>query len=201
MQKKVQSVILFFGSFNPIHCGHINIARFILDKNLFDELWFVVSPQSPHKSFNKQLEAQQRVMLIKKCIEKEQNMRVSTIELDLPVPSYSIDTLLALKNQYPQIQFSMLLGSDNLEGFNTWKKADQIMKIVRSIYIYPRNESAKKAKLTKPFLLVQSPIYDFSSTEIRERIQKNELIQNMVPSEILEDVKMLYRIMPESLPK
>ena len=128
---------LYFGTFNPIHIGHLAIANYMLEFAGIDQLWFVVSPQSPFKQKQNMLDDYQRLELVNRAIGDDLRMRVSSIEFKLPKPSYTIDTLTYLQEEFPAHRFSILMGSDNLENFHKWKNYEQIIENY-PVIIYPR---------------------------------------------------------------
>ncbi len=176
------NVGLFFGSFNPIHKGHLTIAEYFVENNLVAEVWFVVSPQSPFKQNFKEkdsspnqnidpaklmLDFDKRVNLIKEATKHNPNLKVCTIEQSLPKPSYTIDTLNELSKQYPSNNFIILMGSDQLKGLEKWKSWDKISSTYK-IFVYPR--SYEDFAYIKPYTIMfaNAPLLDISSTQIRK---------------------------------
>ena len=119
---------LFFGSFNPVHNGHLIIANYVCERTELDKVWLVVSPQNPLKQKETLLREYDRLHLINLAIEDNKNLKASNIEFKLPKPSYTIDTLIYLKEKYPQHQFALIMGSDNLATLHKWKNYEQILK-------------------------------------------------------------------------
>ena len=111
---------LYFGTYNPIHIGHLAIANYMVEFTDIDQLWFVVSPQNPHKTKANLLDDYQRLEMVHRAVEGDDRMRASNIEFNLPRPSYTVDTLVYLKEQYPNYDFVILMGSDNLENIHKW---------------------------------------------------------------------------------
>lgn len=130
-------IALFFGSFNPIHVGHLIIAQHIINRQLSDELWFVVSPHNPHKKKQTLLADYHRLELVRRATETSDKLRACDIEFNLPQPSYTIDTLTYLKEKYPQHEFVLLMGEDNLRTLHKWKNYEQILKQFE-VLVYPR---------------------------------------------------------------
>lgn len=171
-------VSLLFGSFNPIHYGHIALAECILFRDYADEVWFVVSPQNPLKEdggTDKDERAHKAELEVSKNSFKHR-IKVSRIEFDMAVPSYSIDTLTRLKNEFPQIEFSLVMGEDNLRAFHKWRDYEEIANMVK-IYVYPRegndykniSEMAPDVKELKNIEYIKDvELLNISSTTIRE---------------------------------
>ncbi len=171
---------LYFGSFNPVHIGHIAIAGYITEFTELDKIWFVVSPQNPLKKKETLLEDHQRFYMTQLAIGDNLKLEVSDIEFKLPVPSYTIDTLTYLKEKYPQHDFSLVMGEDNLYTLHKWKNIENIVKNY-SIFVYPRPESIKPISplLSELFSIadiqrVTAPLMDISSTFIREGIKNGK---------------------------
>ena len=128
---------LFFGSFNPVHIGHLAIANYLVEFGNIDQLWFVVSPHNPHKKKENLLHDYDRLEMMQIAIRNEHRFRVCDVEFRLPKPSYTIDTLTHLSEKYPDHSFSIIMGSDNIVNFHRWKNYDQILKNY-GILVYPR---------------------------------------------------------------
>jgi nicotinate-nucleotide adenylyltransferase len=174
---KPQLTGLFFGSFNPIHIGHLAIANYMVSFTTMKQIWFVVSPQSPFKKQKNLLNNYQRLELVNLAIEEDDRLRTSDIEFQLPTPSYTIDTLTYLKEKYPNRDFAIIMGADNLYHFHKWKNFDQIRDNFQ-IYVYPR-PGIKSADCPQFDNLhwVESPIMEISSSFIREAIQQKKDIR------------------------
>lgn len=182
---------LFFGSFNPIHVGHLIIADAILLNSDLDEIHFVVSPQNPFKEKKSLLHEFDRYDMVKKATESNQKFSVSDIEFSLPKPSYTIDTLIHLQEKYPTKSFSIIMGEDNLATFHKWKNASEILKNYE-VYVYPRpfskqpiEEYQNHPKIHK----VEAPLVEISSTMIRKRIKEDKSIQYLVSESVVEYLK------------
>ncbi len=176
---------LFFGSFNPIHNGHLIIANMVLQKTNLKQIWFVVSPQSPFKTTNNLLKEHDRLFLVKLAIENNPNFRASDIEFTLPKPSYTIDTLTHLKEKYPKHQFSIIMGGDNITSFHKWKNADIILRDY-SIYVYNRNSETNPYLGNKNIHFLQFPLLDISATFIRDTIKEGLSVQYFLPDNVWE---------------
>jgi nicotinate-nucleotide adenylyltransferase len=124
----MKKIGLFFGSFNPIHIGHLILANYILENSDMDELWFVVSPQNPFKDKKSLLKDHNRLDMVQLAVKNYPNMSASNVEFSLPKPSYTIDTLTYLHEKYPDYSFSLIMGEDNLESLHKWKNSDTLIK-------------------------------------------------------------------------
>src|SRR5258706_7653276 len=162
---------LYFGSFNPIHTGHLIIVNHILNTTAVEKIWFIVSPQNPLKKTESLLGAPERLKLVKLAIETDPRFEVSDIEFHLPKPSYTINTLSNLKNNFPQAKFYLIVGSDNYLNFSKWKSSYQL-KSEHNILVYQRPGFPLNAE--KEFSNIQvldAPLLEISSTDIRELIR------------------------------
>jgi len=183
---------LFFGSFNPIHNGHLSIASFLNKEGLTDEVWFVVSPLNPLKSGDILLNGEQRLELVKLAIESSPNINACDIEFSLPRPSYTYNTLKKLKEEHPDREFYLIIGADNLEIFHKWRNHEDILEKFK-ILVYPRTGSEYSSLLKhKNITVVNAPFKNVSSTEIRDKIKENKSINDLIPSCIADKIKKLY---------
>lgn len=172
---------LFFGSFNPIHIGHMALANYMAEFTDMDQVWFVISPHNPLKEKASLLNQNQRLYMVNVAIEDDERFKSSTIEFDLPQPSYTINTLVHLKEKYPKHKFSLIIGQDNLENFHKWKNYEEILKNY-TLYVYPRLGSAKTDLEIHPnVLMTQAPFIEISSTFIRDAIKKKKDIRHFLP--------------------
>ena len=161
---------LFFGSFNPIHVGHLIIANTMLQQEGVDEVWLVVSPQNPLKERSTLLADHHRLQMVQRALEDNYRLRVCDIEMHLPVPSYTVVTLAALGEKYPDREFCLIMGSDNLEGFHRWRNYEYILEHYH-LYVYPRPGSERCELRTHPSVtMVDVPMMDISSSFIRKQI-------------------------------
>lgn len=175
---------LFFGSFNPIHNGHLIIANYICESTDLDKVWLVVSPQNPFKTKDTLLNEYDRLHLINLAIEGNHNLRASDIEFNLPRPSYTIDTLTYLKEKYPEHEFSLIMGSDNLESIHKWKNYQQLLSN-HAIYVYKRRGSEQTpTPAGAKFFLVDFPFIDISATFIRQSIKSGYSMQYLLPEKV-----------------
>lgn len=176
---------LFFGSFNPIHNGHLIIANSILQRAKLQEIWFVVSPQNPFKKSTSLLPIHDRLHLVNVAIEDNPKFRASDIELSLPKPSYTIDTLTHLREKFPQHTFSLILGGDNLETIHKWKNADILLRDY-TFYVYNRNAQNNPFPDNKNIHFFEFPLLDVSSTFLRNELKANRSVQYFVPQKVWE---------------
>ena len=183
---------LFFGSFNPIHNGHLSIASFIIKEGFTNEVWFVVSPLNPLKSGDILLEGKQRLELVRLAVENSPGIDACDIEFSLPKPSYTFNTLKKLKEKHPDRDFYLIMGADNLEIFHKWRNFEDILEEFR-ILVYPRTGSESSSLLNhRNVTIVNAPFKDVSSTEIRDKIKGNKNIDDLIPSCIADKIKKLY---------
>lgn len=180
---------LFFGSFNPIHIGHLILANYILENSDMEELWFVVSPQNPFKDKKSLLKDHNRLDMVQLAVKNYPQMRASNVEFALPQPSYTIDTLTYLHEKYPDCSFSLIMGEDNLEGLHRWKNSDTLIKN-HHIIVYPRIFEGKKTDSEymqhDHISLVKAPVIELSATEIRNMIKEGKNVRPMLPPEVFE---------------
>ncbi len=177
---------LFFGSFNPIHVGHLIIANHLAEFSDLDKVWFVVTPHNPHKKKNTLLADHHRLQMVNIAVEDYPNLEVSSIEFDLPQPSYTVNTLIHISEKFPQHKFSLIMGEDNLKSFHKWKNYETILEN-HQIYVYPRVAN----KIANPELLehkhihkIDAPIVELTSTSIRKGIATQKEIRPLVPQNV-----------------
>ena len=179
---------LYFGSFNPVHNGHLIIASHIVNNTPLEQVWFVVSPHNPLKNSSSLLNEYDRLHLIQSAIEGENKLRVSNVEFKLPKPSYTIDTLTYLKEKYSGHEFAVIMGSDSYYNIDKWKNYQLLIKNY-PIYIYTRAgfEIEKQKSIT--ITIVEAPILGISSTRIRELIKNNKSIRYLVPDVVKDEIE------------
>jgi len=176
---------LFFGSYNPIHIGHLVIADFILEFSDLDEIWFVVSPQNPFKSIDELAADEHRLNMTRLAIpEKNTRMKVCDVEMGMPRPSYTIDTPRRLEQESPGCTFVILLGSDNIAGIHDWKESAALIN-GWDFYVYPREGSFNPKNLPSGrFTLIDAPVIGISSTQIRHLIAHGVDASGYVPDDV-----------------
>ena len=173
---------LYFGSFNPIHIGHLAIANFMVELSELDQLWFVVSPQNPLKEKKSLLQDYHRLEMVRLAVEDDDRFRASDIEFKLPTPSYTIDTLTYLEEKHPGMQFQLVMGADGLRTFHKWKHANLIVeKYHRLIYPRPGTDKETAARLPNA-TLVNAPMMEISSSFIRQAIKEGKDVRHLVPA-------------------
>jgi nicotinate-nucleotide adenylyltransferase len=178
---------LYFGSFNPIHVGHLIIADTLYDRSDLDEVWFVVSPQNPLKKRQSLAHEHDRLRMVELAIEGNFHFRASDVEFRMPRPSYTIDTLTYLSEQYPQHQFCLFLGSDNLGQLKKWKNYEQILEYYK-ILVYPRPGEPKL--LEHPSIqVIDAPLLDISATFIRKSIQESKSVRYLLPESVADYIR------------
>ncbi|MET3113190.1 nicotinate-nucleotide adenylyltransferase [Pedobacter sp. CG_S7] len=186
---------LFFGSFNPIHLGHLIIANYMANYTELDEVWMVVSPHNPFKNKKGLSNSYDRLEMVRLATENSLQLKVSDIEFSLPQPSYTIDTLTFLEEKYPNKEFAIIMGADNLASFKKWKNYEVILKNYE-IYVYPRpGISVEEWKNHTSIILTETPQMDISSTFIRKSIKDKKNIQYFVPDHVIAFIegKSMYR--------
>jgi nicotinate-nucleotide adenylyltransferase len=179
---------LFFGTFNPIHIGHLVIANHMAEYSDLDQIWFVVTPQSPFKVKSSLLDNQQRLEMVYRATKDYPKLRPSDIEFGLPQPNYTINTLVYLQEKFPEHQFALIMGEDNLKSFHKWKNYELILEVY-DIYVYPRiSEGQVETQFNKhkKVHFVNAPIMELSSTFIRNSIKKGKNIRPMLPEHVWE---------------
>lgn len=187
----MKSVGIFGGSFNPIHTGHIALAKSLCEKAGLDEVWFMVSPMNPFKkAATDLLDDQLRLEMVKKALEGEPQLQVCDYEFHLPKPSYTWHTLQAISQDFSDIRFTLLIGGDNWAAFDKWYHHDDILAHY-PIVVYPRKDS-DIGEVPEGVTIVETPLLNISSTEIRHHIAKGESIHGMVPESIEQLVIQNY---------
>ena len=191
----MKKIGLFFGTFDPIHIGHEKIAKYFLNK-YFDEVWFVITPLNPDKVNENLTDQSIRLEMTQKYCDNELDFKYSDIEFGLPKPNYTADTIYEFKRNYKNLNFSIIMGEDNLVGLESWKNHNNILE--SKIYVYPReNQKTKNYKLKNHESVVFSdaPFMRISSSEIRDLIKTNNNISHLVPDQIFEYISKngLYR--------
>jgi nicotinate-nucleotide adenylyltransferase len=183
---------LFFGSFNPIHIGHMALANYMLEFTDLNKIWFVVSPHNPLKQKSSLLPEQQRLQMVTLAIGDNNKMKGSNIEFKLPQPSYTINTLTYLKEKYPTHDFVLIMGADNLESFHKWKNYEEILNQYE-LYVYPRpNTTGGKLIDHKKVKVVNAPLMEISSTDIRKAIKEKKDMRYFVSEAVWGYIKEMH---------
>lgn len=198
MQTKLlnKKIGLYFGSFNPIHYGHLIVANKAQQDMNLDEVWFVVSPQNPHKKNSGTLEDENhRLEMVKIAIEDEPRFSACDVEFQLPKPSYTHHALRILRKENPETNFYIIAGSDTQRKIGHWVSSDEILEH-HEVIVYPRSLSKKDLSWSltpttesKSTYLKDAPVFDVSATYIREHIQKNQSIRYLVPDQVIKYIK------------
>lgn len=187
---------LLFGSFNPVHIGHLIIAEYMLLTQSFEEVWFVVSPQNPHKNKSSLLDAYERLYMVELAIEEKAGLRTSNIEFQMPQPSFTIDTLKRLESDYPDKEFSMIIGMDSLLNLHRWKEGKSILE-TKKIFVYPRPGflPSKEFFDMQNVKITDAPLIDISSTVIRKSFTEGKPFTYMLPNKVYKhiDKQLFYR--------
>jgi len=188
---------LYFGSFNPIHIGHLVIANHIAEHSDLDQVWFVVTPHNPFKKKSSLLDNYQRLELVYRATKDYDKLKPSDIEFNLPQPNYTVNTLVHLQEKYPSHEFSLIMGEDNLKSFHKWKNYEVILEN-HNIYVYPRISANKvDTQFTdhEKIYVVNAPIMELSSTFIRNAIKDGKNVKPMLPESVWEylDEMNFYR--------
>jgi nicotinate-nucleotide adenylyltransferase len=179
---------LYFGSFNPIHIGHLIIAQHMLNTEDLNEVWFIVSPQNPFKHENQLLDASHRLFLVRAAIEDSIGFKASNVEFSLPKPSYTINTLIYLEEKYPSYHFNIIMGGDSYQNIGNWKNGEIILrKYPLLVYerpgypitLYPQSKTS----------ISKAPFLDVSASLIRDMIKKGSSLKYLVPDEVIELIK------------
>lgn len=186
---------LFFGSYNPIHTGHLIIANYMANHTELDEVWLVVSPHNPLKEKSGLANMYDRLEMATLATQNATNIKVSNIEFNLPQPSYTIDTLTHLKERYPNNKFVLIMGADNLVSFKKWKNYEILLKDYE-IFVYPRPGADVAEWENHPSItFTKTPLMEISSTFIRKAISDNKNVQFFLPDKVIDfiDAKGMYR--------
>lgn len=194
----MKRVGLYFGTFNPIHIGHLIIANHLVEFSSLDEVWFVVTPQSPFKVKKTLLDNNHRYQMVYEATKEYPNLKPCTIEFDLPQPNYTVDTLVHLREKYPKdYAFCLIMGEDNLKSFHKWKNYEVILENYE-LFVYPRISNGTvdhQFKGHKSIHHVDAPIMELSSTFIRNAHKEGKNIKPMLPLEVWQymDEMNFYR--------
>ena len=192
----MKKIGLYFGTFNPIHVGHLIISNYMVGYTNLDEIWFVVSPLNPLKKKESLLEDYHRLNLVRIAIEQNPKLKACDEEFNLPIPSYTINTLTYLKEKYSDYEFNLIMGEDNLRSFKKWKNHEEILKS-HHLYVYPRvltaqeeidNDSEKNTFNHPKIIKCEAPIMKISSSFIRKAISENKDVRYLLTPEVFKYV-------------
>ncbi len=180
---------LYFGSFNPIHIGHLIIANHVINFADINQVWLVISPQNPLKSSNALLNEYDRLHLVQKATEDNPKLKASNVEFRMPKPSYTIDTLLFLKEKHPKHKFSIIVGSDSYQNINNWKESEKLKKDY-SFIIYERPGFIIDQNVInrEKVIVLKAPLLEISATTIRSNIKSGKSIKYLVPEVVDKEI-------------
>ena len=179
---------LYFGSFNPIHIGHLIIANHVLNETPINKIWFIVSPQNPFKESKTLLNEFDRLHLVRLATQDDNRIKCSDIEFNLPKPSYTSNTLTFLSEKYPEHQFSLIMGSDSYQNLDKWKNYETIINNY-PVYVYKREGHEIKKTFDKEAVILNAPIIQISASQIREHIKSAKSIRYLVPEIVREEIE------------
>jgi len=179
---------LFFGSFNPVHVGHLIIANHLLNETDLDRIWMVVSPHNPLKSEQTLLNEYHRLHLVQLATEGDPRIKASDIEFSLPKPSFTCDTLIHLQEKFPSNEFVVIMGSDSFQNIHRWKN---FMFIIRNFPIYVYNRSGHEITTTHEanLKILDAPLLPISATQIRELVRAGKSLRYLVPDSVLDEIE------------
>jgi nicotinate-nucleotide adenylyltransferase len=181
---------LYFGTFNPIHVGHMIIANHMAEHSNLDQIWLMVTPHNPHKEKNSLLDDRQRLHLVRLATEDFPKIKPSDFEFKLPQPNYTVNTLAHLQDKYPKNEFSLIMGEDNLKNLHKWKNYETIIENYE-IYVYPRISSDLENfefKNHPKIHIINAPVVEISSTFIRENIKNKKNVRPLLPEKVWTEI-------------
>jgi len=179
---------LYFGSFNPVHTGHLIVANHVVNHTEIDKIWFVVSPHNPLKDSHSLLNEYDRLHLVNLAIEDNNKFRASNVEFHLPKPSFTIDTLTYLTEKFPLERFSVVLGSDSFRNMNRWKNFEQLISRY-SFVVYNRPGFEIENNYGASVIILDAPLLQISSTFIRKQVKEKKSIKYLVPQQVEEYIQ------------
>ena len=183
---------LFFGTYNPIHIGHLAIANYMVEYTDMQQIWFVVSPHNPHKLRESILEDYHRLEMVHLALEDDPRFRISDVEFRMPMPSYTVDTMAYLAEKYPMHEFALIMGSDNLRNFRRWKNYESLEQNFMR-YVYPRMGDNEEEILKHPKLtLVPAPRIEISSSFIRKAISEDKNVRFFLPPKVYKYIEKMF---------
>ena len=199
----MKKVGLYFGTFNPIHVGHLIIANYMADYTELDEVWLVVSPQNPFKQKSSLLADYHRLAIARIAVEDNSKVKVTDVEFSLPKPSYTINTLLALEEKHPDHQFALVMGEDNLRTLHKWRSFDDIVNL-HKIYVYPRVLTLQEKQDMKAYrgrtelrdhqnvIQVDAPVMKLSASFIRKAIQNGHDVRYLLTEAVYDYITEMH---------
>ena len=187
---------LFFGSFNPIHIGHMMLANYMVEFTEMEEIWFIVSPQNPFKKKTTLLNSYDRLVLVEKAIGDDFRFQASNVEFNLPQPSYTIDTLTYLSEQYPQRSFAIIMGEDGLNSFHKWKNYEEIIQHYPR-YVYPRHDSKHNTPdKNQNIRFIEAPRIEISASFLRDAIHEEKDVRHFFPDAVYQHIIEMHFYQP-----
>lgn len=187
-----QKISLFFGSFNPVHIGHLAIASWFVEFTDIDKVWFVVSPQNPFKEKKSLLADHHRLAMVRIAVEDDGRFQVSDIEFKMPKPSYTIDTLTYLEEKYPDKTFVLITGSDQLPTFDKWKNPERLLELYQ-LYVYARpGYQGSKFDHHPHVKIFNTPLLEISSTFIRQSVKEKKDVRYLLPPKVWEYMREMH---------
>jgi len=193
-EKPVVKIGLYFGSYNPVHNGHLAIAQFLKKKNLFDQIWLVVSPNNPLKDKTDLFPENDRLNMVKLAIQDFPYLHACDVEFSLPLPSYTINTLNFLEKEYPNNEFALILGADNIEYFHQWKNYEEILQRY-ILYVYPRyGKSFDNMPEHSHIVYLDAPLLPVSATDVRALWREKKPVVAYLPASVaqyIEDKRLI----------
>lgn len=179
---------LYFGSFNPLHVGHLIIASHMLNETDLEKVWFIVSPHNPFKETQSLLNEYDRLHLVRIAVENDNRMKASDFEFNLPRPSYTVDTLAFLAEKFPEHEFAIIMGGDSFQNLHKWKNAEVIVQRY-PIYVFNRPGYTIDNKIGAQLQIMDAPLLEISATAIRKNIKENKSIKYLVPQNVIEEME------------